>query len=128
MSIRIFNIDLLALLGSLPNPKRCFLERVSGTCIVLVSPCELNLTPEHAMQITPWGLSGLSKQDCLAAAVQREPRIDSVVYCPEQAFCGYGVEPHKTANLSSWSVKNCEMFVENVNSCTQLENDIVQFG
>ena len=52
----------------------------------------------------------------------------SAVYCEDEKFCGLNIQPNNTSELKFLSKKNCNIFIEDVSRCNNVEQDLKKFG
>ena len=96
--------------------------------IFSVSTCDLQLTVEHAYQISVSHYITSSKDACLERAYLSVPHVETMIFCAQENLCGLDVEPNRTTSLKPLSVKTCSLHAENISSCGDLKQTIVSAG
>ena len=78
--------------------------------------CHLELSPERAQQIAETKQVGRSLHQCLDEADDKKVPI---VYCPEEEFCGVGIdlEAHLITGLSIDRNTTCQVLIDEHSLC-----------
>lgn len=82
-----------------------------------VRPCDIQVTHQHAEQISRVTMESQTRESCLESA---GVWANSAVYCPDDGFCGQELDAVKTDELSFLENKTCNIYVNDVSSCDNL--------
>ena len=90
--------------------------------------CDFKLTSEHSIQISLSQVSAISTDDCLWKAVNSVPPVSTLVYCPDENFCGLEFETEKTSEMAVGQNQTCEVYDKEAYSCDQTRTRMARSG
>ena len=93
---------------------------------VLVSVCNVKVSPEHSRQIATLQYHDFPKDECLVRGTERNESDFSLAYCALDGVCGMDLKPENTTTLSVTFNKTCSVFIQNATFCNSLHERLVQ--
>ena len=66
-----------------------------------------------------------SEEKCLETV---DKWTTSVVFCPDDGFCGHGLDPENTEALKFLHAKVCHIFLKDATGCEQLQETLLETG